>query len=184
MTLLHGLSAPRSRRLAWPARILALVLTLAIAPIPGGAGELDETPGHVPPWLRPQASIRLTLLRNTDNRPLIGEFREGRGDSIWIRSRYTQRDVSLPLAEVLRFEVSQEESRRTWSGAGIGFLGGALLGVAAGASEGSQMGDTGARIAVDAVLLGCLGMIVGAVVGHSVKADHWTVIWNRGGVTP
>jgi len=179
MIFLDPLLTPRSRQLAGAAKILAVVITLAITPTPSGAVGLDVTPGEVPDWLHPQASIRLTLLRNADNRPLVGEFRDGRGDSIWIRARYTQRDVSLPLAEVVRFEVSQEESRRTWSGAGIGFLVGALGGVAAGASEGSQMGDTGARIAVDAVVLGCLGMMLGAVIGHSVKVDHWAVIWSR-----
>lgn len=170
-----------NRQRALPNQIVAVAVAVAVilATVPGGAAGLDVTPGQVPYWLRPHAPIRLTLLGNVDNRPLVGEFREGRGDSIWIRTRYTRRDVALPLAEVVRFEVSQEQSPRTWYGAKIGFLAGALIGVAVGADEGRQQGDTGARIAVDAVVLGSLGMAIGAVVGHAGRADHWTVIWSR-----
>jgi len=163
-------------------RIRSLLVPLALASIlsaPVEACAYEDSPGQVPAWLRPHAPIRLTLLRKVDNRPLVGEFLEGRGDSIRMCTRYPQRDLALPLDEVGRLEVSRERSPRTWDGARVGFLGGALLGVAAGASEGHQQGDTGARIVVDAITLGCLGMALGAVAGHSTKADHWTVIWSR-----
>jgi hypothetical protein len=178
MIPIRGKATPRSRRIARLPRFLA-VFVLAIATTPVGALGSDELPGQVPPWLRPQTSIRLTMIDRGDRGPILGEFRTARGDSIWISPRQAGREVALPLPEVARFEVSREQSPRTWSGAGIGFLAGAIIGAALGAKEGSEQGDTGARIAVDGIAVGCLGMALGALVGHSVRDDHWTTIWSR-----
>ena len=179
MIILDRTTAPRSRHLVWLAPVIAVVIVFGVPAIPRMALGSDVIPGEVPPWLRPQAPIRLTLIANTDNRPLLGEFRGVRGDSVWMTTSSSQQDVVLPLAQVARFEVSQEQSPRTWRGAGIGFLAGALVGVIAGASEAKLQGDMGARIAVDATILGGLGTILGALIGTSVKNDHWTVLWSR-----
>jgi len=145
----------------------------------GRAQASDAAPGEVPPWLHPHARVRLTPFAPSRARPILGEFREARGDSVWIRTGFGPHDTGIPLSQISRFEVSRERSPRTWHGAGIGFLGGALIGGAAGVSEGAEQGDTGARVAVDGLLLGCLLMIPCALIGHAEKTDHWVVIWSR-----
>jgi hypothetical protein len=111
--------------------------------------------------------------------PFIGEFQEARGDSVWIRWRQSQQTIGVPLSAISRLEVSREQSPRTWAGAGLGFLAGAAIGGVAGAREGAEMGDTGARVALSGITMGCLVMIFGALFGHSCTAYHWTPVWNR-----
>jgi hypothetical protein len=155
---------------------LSAALTTTAVPPPAFA---DQEPGTIPEWLRPHALVRITVPSASGARPFVGEFQEMHGDSVWIRSRQARQTVGIPLATISRLEVSRERSPRTWAGAGIGFLAGAVIGGAAGAREGAQMGDTGARVVASGIAMGCLVMIFGAVVGHSSKADHWTAIWNR-----
>lgn len=169
--------ARRPRRVTRSIVAIGLVIALAAPP---AAGRADPTVGTAPEWLRADTRLRLTPVSPSGPRVLVGEFREAHGDSIWIRERYA-RSVGLPLSGIRRFEVSRERSPRTWTGAGIGFLAGALFGGVAGASEGADQGDTGARVVASGIFIGCLGMILGAIVGHSSRADHWTVVWEREG---
>ncbi len=137
----------------------ALIAGFLTTSVLGRALAADAALGEVPPWLHPHAPVRLTPVAPPGARPISGEFRGTHGDSVWIRLRYAPHDVGLPLSEISRFEVSRERSPRTWSGARTGFLGGFLIGGAMGASEGAQQGDTGARVVVGGLMLGCLVMI-------------------------
>jgi hypothetical protein len=170
----------RSKRLARSIVCLALSAALTTTAIPQSAFA-DQEPGTIPEWLRPHALVRVTVTSPSEARQLVGEFQETRGDSIWIWWREARRTTGVPLSAISEFEVSRERTRRTWSGAGIGFLAGAVLGGVAGAKEGADMGDTGARVVLSGITVGCLGMIFGALIGHSSKSDHWTSVWNRKG---
>lgn len=171
---------PRSKRPVRSIVCLALSAALTTATIPEPAFAAQEA-GRIPEWLRPHAVVRLTATSASEAKQLVGEFQETRGDSIWIWWPQTRRATGVPLSAISRFEVSRERSPRTWAGAGIGFLAGAVLGGVSGAREGAEMGDTGARVVVSGITVGCLGMIFGALIGHSSKSDHWTVVWNREG---
>ncbi len=173
-------SARRQRRQPLRSIVgIALIVALAAGPVAERARAADAVSGTVPEWLRPQTRLRLTPSPPVAARPIVGEFREARGDSIWIRERFARFDVGIPLSGVARFEVSRERSPKTWTGAGLGFLAGALIGGAVGANEGADQGDTGARIVLSGLVIGSLGMILGAIVGHTAQSDHWNVIWSR-----
>ncbi len=166
-----------SRRLTCSVQTSTMALLLTLAPL--NAVGSEASPGQVPTWLRAGAPLRLTLLSNAYHKPVVGEFRETRGESIWVRARYTKKEMAIPLAEIGRFEVSQERYPRTWTGAAYGLLAGAVMGVVVGANEGKEQGDTGARIFVDGIVLGGLGMAIGALVGHTIEVDRWSLIWSR-----
>jgi len=86
--------------------------------------------------------------------------------------------VVLPVSTVTRLEVSRRQGSRSARGAGIGFLGGALIGAVYGAARaGTGPGEidlpTGTSAALNAAIFGAGGALVGLAVGAGIKVDEW-----------
>ena len=79
--------------------------------------------------------------------------------------------ISFPLAAVYRIEV-QRRRGHPWRGAGIGFLGGAVLGAVIGPTLGGDLTEGDKRI-IAAGGLGLVGSLVGIGVGSSIKTERW-----------
>jgi hypothetical protein len=95
--------------------------------------------------LPPQTHIRVVL----PSREVIeAEVLVQRGDSLWVRSLTTRVTSSLALSAVTRLEVSMSQDRHVLRDAGIGLLGGAVIG-------------------------GLLGSGLGALCGLDDQTEHW-----------
>lgn len=85
---------------------------------------------------------------------------------------------TLARADVLRLERYEGREHKLKTGAGIGFLLGALLGGAVGytgiSDDGTSTSDRSpARAAGAGIGIGLLGAAVGGIIGAGVVGDHW-----------
>ena len=121
--------------------------------------------------------------------PFVGTLVRGNADTLIVEMP-SGSSLALPQARITRLDVSGGVRRRTWQGAGIGFLAGAGAGtvVALATYRRSECGDSAigqailcpwldgvsreATVVVDAALLGTAGTIVGALIGH-VGRETW-----------
>jgi hypothetical protein len=121
--------------------------------------------------------------------PFVGTLVRGSADTLVVELP-SGSSLALPQARITRLDVSGGVRRRTWQGAGIGFLTGAGVGtvVALATYRRSDCGDSAigqgilcpwldgisrqATVIVDGALLGTAGTIVGALIGH-VGHETW-----------
>jgi hypothetical protein len=111
----------------------------------------------------------------------VGRFQGLLADSLRLDT------VVVPLRAVTRLEVSRGTSSAWSKGLGIGLLGGALLGVGAGAAGCEDGFFSGGECTAAAGLGGALaGGLLGALVGTFIKHEKWeplhlqTLIAGRG----
>jgi hypothetical protein len=93
------------------------------------------------------------------------------GDSLQLKPEGSRDTVAIPLARVSLLQVSRERRSAAGTGAAIGLVSGALLGLVAGSS--CDCGKPGLAGLVIGGMLGGLGSGVGAAVGSMSSADHW-----------
>jgi hypothetical protein len=79
--------------------------------------------------------------------------------------------INVPLATVYRLEV-QRRKGHPWRGAGVGFLGGALLGAVVGPTLSGDLSDGDKRI-IAAGGLGLVGSLLGIGIGSAIKTERW-----------
>jgi len=150
---------------------LVSLLFLALLTIPQ-AGLTAETD---PPGLS-GSRVRL-LAAPLGPRKLTGTLVEMRGDSVLFAADHQSVRTLIPTASLTGIEVSRGMHSHVWRGAGIGFLVGALAGGVVGYSLAhrppSDDGDYGPLVgAVGAVIVGSVGIAVGAVVGTR-QTERW-----------
>ena len=127
------------------------------------------------PSLKPGTLIRVTL--RVPSEQASGYFVSSDQESLTLQQLSDKHHVSWRRGEVADVERYRER-RHVLLGAGIGLVGGALIGVAIGSSSG--IGDTPAegRRALG-ISGGLLGLTIGAVIGDVVRSHHWepVIIW-------
>src|SRR6185295_5914126 len=114
-------------------------------------------------------------------------------DSLRLREQAGDGDLVIPMASVDRLEVREGTKGHFWTGAGIGLVGGALLGAAIGSTtefcidectaEDAKAGAIEVGVAVGAPV----GFLIGGVIGAHKRTDQWRLISiadQRVGVTP
>ena len=157
-------------------RAAPLLATLAILVAPSIASGQSA---NDPDALRPGAPVRITA-------PGSPRFQA----SVVARSAESLRVVlangdsaDVALADVRRLEAISGKRRHTWKGVGLGFLGGAAVGAAAGlasyrkpaCSDDFLCFDFGPEFAAAAgAVVGALpGAIIGGIIGHAKQSDRW-----------
>jgi len=121
--------------------------------------------------------------------PFVGTLVRGSEDTLVVELP-SGSSLALPQARVTRLDVSGGVRRRTWQGAGIGFLAGAGVGAVVGLAtyRRSDCGESAIGQGIvcplldgvsrevtlygDALLIGAAGSIIGALVGH-VGHETW-----------
>jgi len=110
-------------------------------------------------------------------RKVAGTLVEAQGDTLLFAVDHQSARTRIPTASLTGLEVSRGMHSHVWRGVGIGFVVGALAGGVVGYSLAhrppSDDGDYGPLVgAVGAVIVGSVGIGVGAIVG-SRQTERW-----------
>ena len=133
-------------------------------------------------WLTPDAKVRITAPAVGMSQQ-VGRVQEMRGDTLVLqvdamRGGHLRADtLHVTMPTITKLDV-RTGSRGHWlEGAGIGFLLGAVIGLASGDDPPAEGWFSYDYSAGDKALLGgsLLG-IVGAVIGQSIKTDKWAEV--------
>lgn len=112
----------------------------------------------------------------------------GSGDTLRVVSVSEVDTRRIAATRIAALDVSVGRHKRRWSGAGIGFAAGALLGAGAGAARYRSNSCTGdfcdlwgpwPNVVAGVVLLGGTGAVIGAVHGYGT-ADTWSPLIRNG----
>jgi hypothetical protein len=161
---------------------MVLLSTMAIA-----AGPLvAQAPINVAPGTRIRVSSSDRQLKD-----IIGVVAAHRGDSLVVRRNRRGDTLALNIREITRLQVSARRPHG-WAGAGIGLVGGAVLGAVIGHAEGDDPPEpcsdiecwfvsldhytASEKAAAGAFFGGLIGAITGGIVGHYVQTDRWRTI--------
>lgn len=139
--------------------------------------------GQQSPPLTLGVRVRITHNESTGAVPLQGTVARRTADSLVLRIEDTERDSALAYSQIAGIAISRGMRTRTARGAGIGFLVGAFVGAALGATGGDDdaccMGGAGPNwilAAVGAVVTGLVGTITGSVIGAHQHTERWESI--------
>lgn len=116
--------------------------------------------------------VRVTAPSVAD-RHLVGTVERWTGDSLAL-SAQDATVLAVPLASITRLEVSRSKRSHTAVGAVLGFIGFAGLGYVIGSNI-----DCGSDCppaqggAIAAGIVSIPGVLIGAVIGSSMKVDRW-----------
>jgi hypothetical protein len=150
--------------------ILLLFLAFLAVPHPGFAAEAAQLP---------YAGSRARLMApSLGVGKQAGTVVEVRGDALLFTPDHLSTPALVPVASVTSFEVSRGMHSHAGKGARIGFLTGAVTGGLVGYIEThdahSSDGDFGPVVgAAAAVLTGCVGAGVGALIGSKHHSERW-----------
>jgi len=153
-----------------PGSTVALLVLIASA-----AAAQDPPP--LPSQVQPGARIRASA---TGVGAVTGTVIAMQGDSLDLARDRSADTVRLAANQLTSLELSVGRHKRRWTGAGIGFLGGAAIGALIGRASYQpsncteflcDLGPEPAEI-VGAVIVGGFGAIVGAGIGAGT-ADDW-----------
>ncbi len=159
-----------------------LVAILAFVPLASATAQVPSARvrvTHLPICLPPTYCVG-------PRRQSVGTFLAWKADSLVMESNGDT--LALPLGSVIRLEVRGRGSWGAWKGAGIGLLGGGLLGYLI--SSGSCSNTGGGRfvpaagftltreqcIGVSTVGGAVVGTLLGLVVGATARADKWKAV--------
>ena len=102
--------------------------------------------------------------------------------SLHLRAQAKSGELVIPTSSIAGLYVSDGTKGHFWAGAGIGLVGGALLGAAIGSTTEfcidsctEEQAKAGA-IAVGAVLGAPVGFLLGGVIGSQIRSDQWRLI--------
>ena len=149
-----------NKRICLSAVLLVLPLTATVAQ-------------EAPPPLEPGTRVRVTA---PDIDKYDGTLQAMRGDTLTVDT------LRIAVASVTRLDVYRGQKSKTGKGAligaGVGFVAGALTGLALCGERGTPCESDGSDYtAAAAVILGgggaLLGAGIGAVVGSQIKGDRW-----------
>ena len=100
-------------------------------------------------------------------------------DTLHIRVRSNGAAFAIPTASIAHLAYLDGTRGNTLRGAGVGLLGGALLGGVIGSTqslEGSFFFNEGQGPLVGVVLGAPAGLLVGAVIGALIRSDRWRTV--------
>ena len=103
----------------------------------------------------------------------VGTLVRGDRDSVTVAITASGDTARFPLASLTRLEVTRGLKGNAGRGAGIGFLTGAVIGAAIGASEAGDYCTPGGCAALVGGVFGLGGLVLGAVVGATIKTERW-----------
>jgi hypothetical protein len=100
-------------------------------------------------------------------------------DTLHIRIRSNGAAFAIPTASIAHLAYADGTRGNTLRGAGIGLLGGALLGGVIGSTqslEGSFFFNEGQGTLVGVILGAPAGLLVGGVIGALIRSDRWRTV--------
>jgi hypothetical protein len=161
------------------AAALAFVASASLAAAQAPVSDTAPVAGAVTPGTR----VRIT---RTYDGPRTGTLVALGPDTALVRWQPGEPVAEVPLVETTRFEVAHGHRRQSLRGAGTGLLVGAVSGFVLGAAtytgcEGQTncldiVGSAEGAGAIGGIVLGGVGVVLGAVVGAFVRSERWRTV--------
>lgn len=98
------------------------------------------------------------------------------GDTVRLLVQSRTTELAIPTASVDRVWVVDGRKGNFWSGAGIGLLGGALIGGLIGSTQEVCILDCSPATAFGVIIGAPAGFLLGGVIGAQVRSDRWREI--------
>jgi hypothetical protein len=106
----------------------------------------------------------------------VGRLTALDGDTLRIQVRSNEAAVAIPTASLDRLSVIHGTKGHFWAGAGLGLLGGALIGGVIGSTQdlsGSFL-FSNTNPAVLGIVIGApAGLLLGGIIGAAIRSDRW-----------
>ena len=98
------------------------------------------------------------------------------GDTLHIQVRSNEAAVAIPMASLDRLSVIHGTKGHFWAGAGLGLLGGALIGGVIGSTQdlSGSFVFSNTNPAVLGIVIGApAGLLLGGIIGATIRSDRW-----------
>ena len=151
---------------------LVLLLFVAFLVLPQAGLAAETTPLHL------TGSRARLMAPSLGTGKQAGTVVEMRADTLLFTPDHQSTPALVPVASVTSLEVSRGMHSHAWTGVRIGFLTGAFAGGVVGYTQTHEAhasdGDFGPVVgAAAAVLTGCVGAGVGALIGSKQHTERW-----------
>ena len=124
-----------------------------------------------PPPIEAGSRIRVTAPYVGADK-LVGMCVEVDATRLRVQAEEQASPLTISLTDMTRLEVSRGQKSKWLIGAGIGLVGGAVLGAAIGTNLVGDFSDSDKRI-MGATLGGVGGALVGGGIGSGIKTERW-----------
>jgi hypothetical protein len=152
-------------------RPLALALLLAL--LPGPALARTRVKAEPPPVLAEGARVRVTLIARDSSR-VVGTLLALRPEALDVETR------TIPRLDIRKLEISRGMHSKAGNYAGKAALVGLALGAYGGAKLGKDLGNERDDAVVLGVVGGLLGALVyggfGALIGSGIQEERWVEV--------
>jgi hypothetical protein len=172
---------------------MAILLPLFLAP----SVSVAQTPDSLVKGQRVRVVARCEVApdcREGDPRWIhVGQLEALDRDSLHIRARANNAELVIPTSSIARLYVVDGTKGHFWVGAGIGLLGGALIGGVIGSTTQFCIDEcTDAQAQAGAIEAGVIlgapaGFLLGGITGALIRSDRWRLVSikdHRIGVAP
>lgn len=105
-----------------------------------------------------------------------GRLRALEGDTLRIHAQSSSGELAIPTASITQLWVVNGRKGNFWAGAGIGFLGGALIGGLVGATQEWCALDCGPATGLGMLFGAPAGLVLGGIVGATIRSDRWRAV--------
>lgn len=159
-----------------------MLLPLLLAPSVGRA----QAPDSLPLGQRVRIVLRCELVASEhavacrDDAPLptyTGRLEAADQDNVHLRAESNHAEVVIPAATIASLSIVDGKTTHFWSGAGIGVLAGAIIGLVGGSATAKDDPWFGPGDRIAGLLAGLpAGFFIGGFIGALIPADRWRPI--------
>lgn len=143
-----------------------------------------QTPGVLVDGQRVRVAYQCKLARphvvdcrqNRSPRVDTGQLRTLEGDTLRMHAQSSGGELAIPTASITHLWVMDGRKGNFWAGAGIGLLGGALIGGVIGATREFCVLDCSPATGLGVIFGAPAGLVLGGIVGAMIRSDRWRAV--------
>jgi hypothetical protein len=157
---------------------MAILLALLLAP----GVSVAQTPGSLMKGQRVRVVARCEAAdcgEGDSQRIYTGQLEALNPDSLHIRTHAKNAEFVIPTATIARLYTVDGTRGHFWVGAGIGLLGGALIGGAIGSTTQfciAECTPEDKATGVGVILGAPVGFLLGGIIGARIRSDRWRLV--------
>lgn len=105
-----------------------------------------------------------------------GQLGAFEGDSLRIRPKSGQPEYAIPARSITSISVLDGTRGHLWEGAGLGLIGGAILGLGIGSMMEFCVFSCGPATELGAMVGAPAGFLLGGIIGTLIRSDRWRLV--------